>query len=386
MTTTILGLDPAQIERQKAVATAREIAQQPRLWRETAAGIAARRAEIAAFLDPLLARPELRVVLTGAGTSAFAGEILAPDLSAALGRRVEAIATTDIVARPADAFAGGRPVLLVSFARSGNSPESVAATELADQCLGEVHHLIVTCNGEGELFRRHQGAAGSLVLLMPDGSNDEGFAMTSSVTSMMLAAALALTGATAPSDLAEPLALAAESVLGTRAPEIGALAARRFERIVYLGSGAFKGLAREAALKVMELTAGEALAYADTPLGFRHGPKALLNERCVAFVFVANDPHARAYDRDILAELAGQLGGGQVVAIGAEAAGSGTGAWTLPALAGLPDWQAALPLLVHAQLFALQASLALGKSVDNPFPSGEVNRVVQGVTIHPYAG
>ena len=43
------------------------------------------------------------------------------------------------------------PTLLVSFARSGDSPESVAAAELADQLLSDVHHLVLTCNADGRL-------------------------------------------------------------------------------------------------------------------------------------------------------------------------------------------------------------------------------------------
>ena len=38
--------------------------------------------------------------------------------------------------------------------------------------------------------------------------------------------------------------------------------------------------------------------------------------------------------------------------------------------------------MVYAQLIALRASLHQGLRPDNPFPSGEVNRVVQGVTLH----
>lgn len=381
-----LGLDPSVIEKRNAVATVREIAQQPRLWREVGTGIAARRGEIARFVDPLLARPDLRIVLTGAGTSAFAGEVLAPGLSAGLGRRVEAIATTDIVATPAGALGDDRPTLLVSYARSGNSPESVAATEIAERFLGEVHHLVVTCNPEGELRRRHDGAAGSLVLLMPEGSNDEGFAMTSSVTSMMLASALALARAGADAALPETLAAAAEAVLADRAETIRALAARKADRIVYLGNGALKGLARESALKVLELTAGEVLAFADTPMGFRHGPKSLLNARTLVLVYLSNDPYTRAYDLDILAELRTQIGPENVVAISARAPhAAGTGPWwTVAGMEDAQDWQIALPFLVHAQLLGLHASLARGRTPDNPFPAGEVNRVVRGVTIHPF--
>lgn len=150
--TTPLGLSPDQLEKRGAGHTAREIAQQPAVWRETGTIVSSHREAVDAFLRPLLGRPDLRIVLTGAGTSAFAGEILAPALSRRMRRRVDAVATTDIVSNPNEYFAEDRPTLLVSFARSGNSPESVAATELADQCLSECHHLVLTCAAGGRLY------------------------------------------------------------------------------------------------------------------------------------------------------------------------------------------------------------------------------------------
>ncbi|HEX4786943.1 MAG TPA: SIS domain-containing protein, partial [Actinospica sp.] len=175
-------------------ATHREILQQPEVWRETARIVRAQRAALDAFLAPRLARGDLRIVLTGAGTSAFIGQIAAPSLGARLGRRVEAVATTDLVSHPGAYLPQDVPTLLVSFARSGDSPESAAATRLADRLLGEVGHLIVTCNADGALHREHAARPDSFVLLMPERSNDEGFAMTSSFTAMLLAVLLAFRG------------------------------------------------------------------------------------------------------------------------------------------------------------------------------------------------
>ncbi len=64
-----------------------------------------------------------RIILTGAGTSAFAGRALAPILTGAIKRRVDAIATTDLVADPQEYLAEDIPTLLISFARSGIAPK-----------------------------------------------------------------------------------------------------------------------------------------------------------------------------------------------------------------------------------------------------------------------
>ena len=379
-----LGYTVEELVARGAQHTAREIFQQPALWREVGGAVLERRARTEAFLRPLLDREDLRIVLTGAGTSAFAGDVLAPALRRELHRRVDAVSTTEIVSSPLECFAEDRPTLLISFARSGDSPESVAATELADQCLREVYHLVVTCNSGGELFRRHTHADRSLVLLMPELSDDQGFAMTGSFTCMTLATWLTLAGTARDDGLAERLAVAAERVLATQGPAVRALAEGRYERIVYLGSGPLRGLARESALKLLELTAGGVVSYSDSALGFRHGPKAVLDDSTLAIVFLSNDPYTRQYDLDITDELRRALGTTSVVTISAGGiAGLADGdPWQVEGLDDVSDAALALPFAVSAQLLGLQFSLTLGNTPDNPFPSGAVNRVVQGVTIH----
>ncbi|WP_291755430.1 SIS domain-containing protein [Cellulomonas sp. 73-92] len=381
----LAALRSAGLRDARAGATGREIAQQPAMWRQVAADLAARRDAVQGFLEPLLALRDLRIVLTGAGTSAFAGELLAPALTARLRRRVDAVATTDIVSNPREAFAEDVPTLLVSFARSGDSPESVAATLLADQSLRVVHHLIVTCNPDGELARVHGDAERSLVLLMPPETNDEGFAMTSSFTSMVLATWLALTAGDG-ADLVDRVADAGAGLLRERADAVAELAARRYRRIVYLGSGPLAALARESALKVLELSAGSVISYFDSSLGFRHGPKSVIDGESLAIVYLSNDPYTRQYDEDIAAELRQQMSDEHVLVVDARP-GAGVGReWTVPGLEDAPDVLVALPFLLVAQLFALDTSLALGLTPDSPSPSGQVNRVVKGVTVHPYDG
>lgn len=364
--------------------TAREIGQQPELWREVGDAAAQRRPEIDRFLAPLLARRDLRIVFTGAGTSAFVADVLAPALTRRLGRRIDAVATTDIVSNPRECYAEDVPTLLVSFARSGDSPESVAATALADQCLRSVHHLVVTCNPEGRLAREHADRADSLMLMMPARANDRGFAMTSSFTCMVLATYLAFAPDVAGTDCIDAIAPAAEWLLAEREGEISALAARGYERVVYLGSGPLSGLARESALKLLELTAGRVDSYFESSLGFRHGPKSLLDERTLAVVYVSNDAYTRRYDEDIVDELRRTLGPDQVLEVTSHAErSSGAGVLRVEGVGAVPDPLLAIVYVIVAQLFGLRASLALGRTPDNPFPDGEVNRVVRGVTVHP---
>jgi tagatose-6-phosphate ketose/aldose isomerase len=366
---------PAQ---QHGGATIVEINQQADAWRE----IGGRSDDdITGFLRDVVSQPNLRVILTGAGSSAFAGEIAAPALRRHLRVRVEAIPTTSIVANPSDYLERETPTLMVSFGRSGNSPESLATTMLADELVTNMWHLVYTCDRRGELGRAHSGRVNSRVVYMPERTNDTGFAMTSSLTSMLLSCLMMF--GPADRDDAEALASAAEFVAGLQA-DIRALARAKKQRIVYLGSGALEGLARESALKLLELTAGEVVTYFDSPLGFRHGPKSVLDTDTHVVVYVSTDPYTRRYDLDIVAEIRAQLGEDAVTVISTQPIPTTHGpAIVMPGLDGLDDSRIAISYLVFAQYLALYTSLEYDKTPDNPFPSGEVSRVVRGVTIYP---
>src|SRR5450759_27110 len=218
--TTCLQLDEAALDGAGALWTAREIAQQPASCRRTQDLLRQHASLIAGFLTPLLARPDLRIILTGAGSSAFIGECLAPLLLQQFGRRVEAIATTDLLSGPRQYFQHDVPTLLVSFGRSGGSPESVAVVALAEQMLRECHQLVITCNEHGALYQRCRERPNSLAILLPAETHDRGFAMTSSFTSMMLAAWMAFGGADDGTPEVALIARAAEDVIDQHNPTL----------------------------------------------------------------------------------------------------------------------------------------------------------------------
>jgi tagatose-6-phosphate ketose/aldose isomerase len=358
--------------------TRREILQQPETLRATQAMLRDCRPAIEAFLAPLLAREDLRIILTGAGTSAFIGESLVPWLSAVLERPVEAIATTDIVSAPTLHLRPDVPTLLVSFGRSGSSPESVAAVDLVDTVVRSAHHLVVTCNADGDLARRTGDS--THVVVLPEETHDRAFAMTSSFTAMMFAALSIFTGIIAMDGRADRISAAvAEAIAAADAP-MAALSARSFDRVVYLGSGLFKGLAREAALKLLELTDGALVTTFDTALGFRHGPKTIITDRTLVVVFTSNDPLTRRYDLDIIEELRRDGQCGAVLAISAQQIDGD--AIVISQLEHAADADLLFPFIVPAQLLGLHNSLQRGLTPDTPNASGTVNRVVQGVRIH----
>ena len=379
----ILGHPKAALAVAGGIATAREIAQQPAVWRKIEETMAHKAAALRAFLEPLLERRTLRIVLTGAGTSSFVGECLAAALKHRTHLRVDPVATTDLVGSPSSWLEPATPTLLVSFARSGNSPESVAALMLAESTVPDCHHLIFTCNAEGNLYRQAQLLRNAHAVLLPAETNDGGFAMTSSFTGMMLSAALAF--GLLPRERATAMAEWASHVIDSALPVIAQLASSGFERVVYLGTGAFKGLARESALKLLELSDGSVVALAESPLGFRHGPKTIVNNRTLVVLFLSNDPYTRRYELDVLHELRADGVAARVVALCAEPPESASADdIVLPGARGASDFELCFPYVVFAQTFAFLRSLNLGLRPDTPNASGVVNRVVQGVSIYPW--
>ncbi|TAA25653.1 SIS domain-containing protein [Pseudoxanthomonas winnipegensis] len=367
--------------------TAAEIAQQPALWEALARTLAQTWPQLQAFLGDALTDPRQRVLFTGAGSSGFIAEMVADTINAQWPAEVRALHTTNLLTHPALYLQRDRPTLLVSFGRSGSSPESVAAVELVRASVDQARFLDITCNAQGELARRGAGRADTFTLLMPPASCDQAFAMTSSLTCMLLAALAVFDRGdvdTRGARLHQVAALARQGLAQWDAP-VAALAARPFERVIYLASGPLEALAREAALKVLELSAGRVLALANTPLGFRHGPKSTLDARTVVIVLRSVQPLARRYEQDLLAELRRDGVAGQVLAIGPHADIGADDDFTLTVPATTPaldDAWLAPVWLGLAQLYALRRSAALGLTPDNPFPDGTVNRVVQGVTIH----
>lgn len=369
--------------------TEKEIRQQPASWIQSLKNIGHQRSNIDAFLAPLLQNTSLKIILTGAGTSAFIGDIITPWLSRHTGKNFVAVPTTDLVTNPVDYLTEQEPTLLVSFARSGNSPESVAAVDLVNQIVKDCYHLIITCNEAGSLYQNAATSGNSLALLMPPETHDRGFAMTSSITTMMASCLAVFAPDVINSATFQDVAERCEQIIASQCDlSESVFGDLPFKRVVYLGSGGLQGVARESALKVLELTAGKLAAFYDSPTGFRHGPKSLVNNETLVVVFVSSHPYTRQYDLDLLAELRRDQQALRVVAICASPCPeveAGPHIW-LPPSRDFIDVEQVFCFLMYAQIFALTESIKAGITPDTPSATGTVNRVVKGVIIHPWKG
>ena len=386
----LLGLENSKLEDCSGLNTAKEIIQQPDTWRESVKNLIKNKIEIKSFIDSFLSKKEFRIILTGAGTSAFAGEVCEPYLTSLLNKRVEAIATTDLVASPKSYFIKDIPTLLVSFARSGNSPESVHAVNLASKLVDDLYQIVITCNENGKLAKNTVNDEKSLLLLMPAQTNDLGFAMTSSFTTMVLnaMAVFNINNIENFSSDVDKLSNSVNDFIENNIEKVTSLSNEDFERIVYLGSSTSKGIARESALKVLELTAGKVNASYDTPLGFRHGPKSVVDDETVSVIYISNDEYTRKYDLDLAKEMLAHKKNDKVVIVGdnieEDILNKADYVFNVENINYNVENKVLLPLqqIIFGQMLSFLKSVNLGITPDNPCPTGEVNRVVQGVILH----
>ena len=371
--------------------TTAEIKQQPELWRDTFNIYQSNKDAIEQFLAEareMANGQRVSVVFTGAGTSDYVGDTCAPYLRHAGNTDVfdfKPIATTDIVSDPAGFLRAEDPTILVSFARSGNSPESLAAVEIAGKFVKNIKFLNITCAPEGKLAVESADDPRALTLLIPR-ANDKGFAMTGSYSCMTLLSTLIFDASSDEQKKAwiEQAALMGEEVV-SREAEIADFLSGDFNRVTYLGSGSFVGLAQEAQLKILELAHGLVATSWDSCMGYRHGPKSFVDDKTLVFVFMNNNEYTRQYDLDILNEIDGDGIAAKTIAVQQDGATFFEHAsFTFAGRDALPEGYLALPFVMVAQVISLLNSVRVNNTPDTPSPSGTVNRVVKGVTIHPF--
>jgi tagatose-6-phosphate ketose/aldose isomerase len=365
--------------------TAIEIEGQPALWKEVYDLVHSQRNSIRDFLLPLLANSDQRIILTGAGSSAFIGETAQGIIQSNTKRITQAIATTDLITHPTHYFLREVPTLLVSFARSGNSPESLAAVQLANEYCDKVFHLIITCNRDGQLVQDNLSNAYNLIL--PEKANDKSLAMTGSFTAMLLSIILIskieLLETFLPS--LEVLINDADELTGRHLSKIKALAEHRYERVIFLGSGPLLGIARECHLKLQELTDGKVICKHDSFLGFRHGPRAVINQDSLIVYLFSNDEHVFLYERDLALSINEDARNIPTVSYNQHIEGIKNSVLDITFFdtAGAVNDLSFISAALVGQLLGFFHSIYLGLQPDSPSISGSISRVVQGVTIYP---
>jgi len=372
--------------------TPAEIAQQPTTWRTTLGIFEKHQARIVAFLEavdvrgPVADRPS--VFLIGAGTSDYVARALEILLRQKWGCEVSPVASTDLLPNLDDYIVPGRKYLWVSFSRSGDSPEGVAVLEQAlKRYPSVISHIVVTCNAEARMVALCEGVANAAVIVLDDAVNDRSLAMTSSFTNMIIMGQCLANAWAVESyrPLLEVLALAGEDLLCVAAQRAEDIAKRDFARICFVGGGPFASVAKESALKVLEMTAGRIKTMSETVLGLRHGPMAALDKETLFVCFVHGDRRKAQYARDLLKEIGQKNVVAECIVVGPlslEESLSSECDFYMPIHAEVDDAYRPVLDVIFGQLLGLYCSVAHQLRPDSPSADGVIHRVVQEFCIY----
>lgn len=367
--------------------TESEIFRQPELWKKVWESFQERKKDLLKYLNNKIDNRNVSIILTGAGTSAYIGDVLLGSFNKHISNQTSAIATTDLITHPDHYFNSEKEYLLVSFARSGNSPESSQVILLAESFSKKVYHLLITCSEKSELIEVVSNKD-HFTFLMPPEADDKGLAMTSSFTTMLLAGLL-ISKINSLEDIEGQINLLSEygnKLLTSYPEELKRVAALDFKRAVFLGSGMTKGIARESHLKLQELTDGKVICKFDSFMGFRHGPKAVIDESTLVVYLFSNNEHVNLYEKDLVSAISS--GRRNLFSIGVMENSISISEVDLKIVLsnnGKKIQEDFLPIVevLPAQLLGFYKSLSLGLNPDSPSASGMIHRVVQGVKIYP---
>jgi len=379
----VFGRPEAEQKRLGYFHTLQEICQQPWTWAHTCDRMIASREGLRADMAGIRS-----LALTGSGSSEYAAECVCLPLRNELGISTESISGGALLMYGGKSLPRERPGLLVSLARSGDSPESSGVVELLLETEPEFRHVVVTCNEQGSLARAWRAHQRVHVITLPAETQDKSLVMTSSFTNLLLAARFLgmLERPDGYRELCERLSRITQELIRSNFDILAKIAAADFRRAVFLGSGSRFAAAREAALKMLELTSGRVTTLCETYLGFRHGPMSYVQDDTLIVCNLSCDSTIRAYELDLLHELDRKKLGLSKVIVGENIPDSaireGDEVIECRGLTEPGDEETPVVYVVVAQLLAFFRCLEEGLQPDSPSEGGIINRVVGKFPLH----
>lgn len=389
--TNLVNLDNKKKQELGIEFTADEIYGQVDLWEKNYNIFISKKEEIEKFLHDSLKESPNSIILTGAGTSEFIGYCVEGQIRSSFKIPINVFSTTKIVTSPEQTIIKDLNTLLISFARSGNSPESIGAVKIANEITSRIRHFGITCNEEGLLYKELSKNSNSFALALNPKTNDRGLAMTASFSNMVLMGILLskINDFDYINDI-NALLKSGNNILGIAPNIIKDISSLKFNRAVFLGDSENYGTAIESHLKLQELTSGKVMCGYDTFPGLRHGPEAVIDDNTIVVAYLSLDTYTRKYEKDLLKELKDKQIGKLVLLVAdkIEEDEKPLGNYYIEfdpdnALDMKPYYTPPVYIIV-GQLLGLFKSLNLGLKPDNPSEDGVINRVVKGVKVYDY--
>ena len=387
----LLELPESEKAKRGLVHTPGEIAHQPDTWSKTFELFLSHRENIQEFLSNAGVTggraSEVIVYLVGAGTSDYTGRAISYLLRNCWQREVIAVPSTDLLTQMETLILPGRKYLWISFSRSGDSSEGVAVLEKARERFPDIHHVVISCNANGRMLKDSAGDPKTLGLCMIDQANDRGLAMTSSFSNMVIFGQCMahIQDIDAYEPILQKLVAAGKSLLPRAADCAASVAQQEYTKACFVGSGPLREVAKESALKVLEMTAGRTLTMTESVLGLRHGPMAALDDQSLFVCFLSGNKSVQGYERDLMREVGSKKIARRRIAVGGAELTTDSYAedYLAPAgVTGIADEYRPPVDVMFGQLLGLFSSIQRKLMPDSPSPGGVITRVVEKVNIY----
>jgi len=297
-------------------------------------------------------------IFVGCGTSYYLAEAAALSWTLLTGLPARALPSSEVLLFPQMLRSEGAAVQAVAISRSGKTSETLRAAAILQQDL-QIPAIGITCEVNSEL----EGVCAKTIALKA--CDEKSTVMTQSFTSMLLSLQFLAAQHAGKELFIEELSDMAERF----APKIAGIAEKIetfvrkhvFEDFVFLGQGTLHGIAREAALKVMEMSCSYSQFF--HTLEFRHGPKAIVTPAtCLMFFLSDSGQQAEA---EVLAEMK-ELGGTTIAVCNRAGAGIRASADLTLELKGDSELAWLAPFAVPGQLLGLFTGVKKGLNPDQP--------------------
>lgn len=298
------------------------------------------------------------VLFVGCGSSYYLAEAAAAAWTLLTGQRTRTLPASEILLFPelSQLKTEGTQVIVIS--RSGRTSEAIRAADVLRK--KGIPAFGITCATNSELSK-----SCDLTIALP-AADENSMVMTRSFTSMLLG----LAQLAAPQEAKGSLVPAFAGISSALAGKIQSLnqkaetfvSVHRFADYIYLAQGPFFPIAREAALKMTEMSCSYAQPY--HTLEFRHGPKSIVApETCLTFLLSETGMQAES---EVLVEMK-ELGG-TIVAICNRATERVRKAadFLFELEADVPELTLIAPFLVLPQLLGFHTGVKKGFNPDEP--------------------
>jgi len=336
--------------------TLAEILSQPEIW-PSALQQAHATAAFRSAVEQATSRREW--LFLGCGTSFYLAEAAAAAWTLLTGQPARALPASEPLLFPDLALLRSPGLQAVVISRSGRTSEALRAAQVLSRDY-KIPTLGITCASGSSLAQTCD------LTVELSAADEKSTVMTRSFTSMLLALqhlAASCAGTSAILEAAPAIsAQLASQIRGLHERIESFVAGREFADYIFLAQGPFYPIAREAGLKVMEMSC----SYGQThhTLEFRHGPKAIVDaDTCLMFFLSESGYEAEA---EVLLEMK-ELGG-KIIAVCNHANESVRRSSDLVLELGVaaPEISLLAPFVVPAQLLGFHTGIKKGLDPDHP--------------------